>query len=113
MEEINIETNSLVNNSPTTITTPRKKDDFYILAELGEGFSLKFLFYKIILGSYSSVYLASEKTSSNKFAIKVCSKRKIQREKKVFYFFDLFSLIVYSIGDFKIIFFNEVISVRN
>ena len=42
MEEINIETNSLVNNSPTTITT-RKKDDFYILAELGEGFSFKFL----------------------------------------------------------------------
>lgn len=41
MEEINIETNSLVNNSPTTITTPRKKDDFYILAELGEGFFFK------------------------------------------------------------------------
>uniref|UniRef100_A0A915M8A2 non-specific serine/threonine protein kinase n=1 Tax=Meloidogyne javanica TaxID=6303 RepID=A0A915M8A2_MELJA len=58
MEEINIETNSLVNNLPTTSTSPRKKDDFYILAELGEG-------------SYSSVYLASEKTTSNKFAIKV------------------------------------------
>nr|CAD2163390.1 unnamed protein product [Meloidogyne enterolobii] len=70
MEKINLETNSLVNNLSETITTPRKKDDFYILAELGEG-------------SYSTVYLASEKTSSNKFAIKVCSKRKIQREKKV------------------------------
>ncbi|CAK5056669.1 unnamed protein product [Meloidogyne enterolobii] len=65
MEEINTETNSLVNNLSETITTPRKKDDFYILAELGE------------------VYLSSEKTTSNKFAIKVCSKRKIQREKKV------------------------------
>ena len=38
MEEKSLETNSAIKDLSATITTSRKKDDFYILAELGEGF---------------------------------------------------------------------------
>jgi serine/threonine protein kinase len=44
--------------------------DFHILNEIGEG-------------SFSTVYLASTKSKNMRCALKVCSKRKIQREKKV------------------------------
>jgi serine/threonine protein kinase len=44
--------------------------DFHILHEIGEG-------------SFSTVYLASAKNTNMRCALKVCSKRKIQREKKV------------------------------
>ena len=48
----------------------RTRADFLFLEELGEG-------------SYSTVYLGSEKETHRRFAIKVCSKAQIVREKKV------------------------------
>lgn len=50
------------------------KANFLFLHELGEG-------------SYSTVYLCSHRLTSRKFAIKVCSKRQIIREKKVNIYF--------------------------
>jgi serine/threonine protein kinase len=63
-------------SSDVLLTTPQLKtlDDFYILNEIGEG-------------SYSTVYLASTKDKHKRCALKVCSKQKIQREKKVFCIF--------------------------
>lgn len=49
-----------------------KRNDFLFLEELGEG-------------SFSTVFLASEKKTKRKFAIKVCYKSQIIREKKVTY----------------------------
>lgn len=46
--------------------------DFHILHEIGEG-------------SFSTVYLALAKNQNMRCALKVCSKRKIQREKRVIY----------------------------
>lgn len=62
-------------NSDVLLTTSQLKtlNDFYILNEIGEG-------------SYSTVYLASTKDKHNRCALKVCSKLRIQREKKVFFF---------------------------
>ncbi|KAL3076570.1 hypothetical protein niasHS_014475 [Heterodera schachtii] len=51
-------------------SSTKKKGDFLFLAELGEG-------------SYSTVYLASERQTSRKFAVKMCLKKKIIKEKKV------------------------------
>ncbi|KAE9553121.1 hypothetical protein FO519_003674 [Halicephalobus sp. NKZ332] len=48
----------------------KTKSDFLFLEELGEG-------------SYSTVYLGSEKETHTRFAIKVCSKAQILREKKI------------------------------
>ncbi|KAI1708489.1 protein kinase domain-containing protein [Ditylenchus destructor] len=48
----------------------RKRSDFLFLEELGEG-------------SFSTVHLATEKSSSRKFAVKVCYKQQIIREKRV------------------------------
>jgi 3-phosphoinositide dependent protein kinase-1 len=48
----------------------KKKDDFQFERILGEG-------------SYSTVFLATEKTSKKKYALKVLDKRHIIREKKV------------------------------
>lgn len=45
-------------------------DDFYILNEIGEG-------------SFSTVFLVSTKSKKMRCALKVCSKKTIQREKKV------------------------------
>lgn len=56
-----------------TLDQLKALDDFYILSELGEG-------------SYSTVLLASTKTNHKRYALKVCSKRKIQREKKVCFY---------------------------
>lgn len=54
------------------LTTSQLKtlNDFYILNEIGEG-------------SYSTVMLASTKETHTRYALKMCSKMRIQREKKV------------------------------
>lgn len=49
---------------------PRKRADFLFLEELGEG-------------SFSTVHLATEKATARKFAVKVCYKQQIMREKRV------------------------------
>ncbi|KAI6239048.1 3-phosphoinositide-dependent protein kinase 1-like protein [Aphelenchoides fujianensis] len=49
----------------------RSLEQFHVLEELGEG-------------SYSTVYLASTKKAGVRYALKICSKLKIQREKKPF-----------------------------
>lgn len=56
--------------NPTVVPLVRKKEDFLLLAELGEG-------------SYSTVHLGCERDTSRKFAVKICFKKKIIREKKV------------------------------
>uniref|UniRef100_A0A7E4V6U5 non-specific serine/threonine protein kinase n=1 Tax=Panagrellus redivivus TaxID=6233 RepID=A0A7E4V6U5_PANRE len=48
----------------------KTKADFLFLEELGEG-------------SYSTVYLGSDRNTHTRFAIKVCSKAQIMREKKI------------------------------
>uniref|UniRef100_A0A914EAZ0 non-specific serine/threonine protein kinase n=1 Tax=Acrobeloides nanus TaxID=290746 RepID=A0A914EAZ0_9BILA len=53
-----------------TEQTLRSRSDFLELEELGEG-------------SFSTVYLVSEKSTSKKFALKQCYKAQILREKKV------------------------------
>lgn len=57
-----------------------ERKDFLFLEELGEG-------------SFSTVFLVSEKSTKNKFAIKVCYKAQIIREKKVFLYFFLIFVI--------------------
>uniref|UniRef100_A0AC34F6B8 Protein kinase domain-containing protein n=1 Tax=Panagrolaimus sp. ES5 TaxID=591445 RepID=A0AC34F6B8_9BILA len=47
----------------------KTRNDFLLLEELGEG-------------SYSTVHIGCERTTSRKFAIKICSKLQILREKK-------------------------------
>lgn len=56
-------------NEPDELRLLERKD-FLFLEELGEG-------------SFSTVFLASEKNTKKKFAIKVCFKAQIIREKKV------------------------------
>lgn len=57
--------------SPTTNKANLKtRNDFLFLEELGEG-------------SFSTVFLVSEKETRRRFAIKVCYKAQILREKKV------------------------------
>lgn len=74
--------NELIKDEPSTsndndedkvlLTTAQLQSlsEFYILNEIGEG-------------SFSTVFLASTKNKNLRCALKVCSKVKIQREKKV------------------------------
>ena len=55
-----------------TEQTLRSRSDFLELEELGEG-------------SFSTVYMVSEKSTSKKFALKQCYKSQILREKKVIF----------------------------
>ena len=50
--------------------TSKARSDFLFLEEIGEG-------------SYSTVYVGSERATHRRYAIKVCSKRQIAKEKKV------------------------------
>ncbi|KAI6201839.1 Non-specific serine/threonine protein kinase [Aphelenchoides besseyi] len=61
---------STQSNLQLTLNEMKSLEQFHILEELGEG-------------SYSTVYLASTKKGEKRFALKICSKLKIQREKKV------------------------------
>lgn len=56
-------------NNPATVATVRGPNDFVFGRPLGEG-------------SFSTVYLAKDVQTSKEFAIKVCEKRHIIREKK-------------------------------
>lgn len=51
-----------------------KRTDFYFFEELGEG-------------SFSTVYLVSERATKRHFAIKMCIKSQLIRERKVAYLF--------------------------
>uniref|UniRef100_A0A914VUR2 3-phosphoinositide-dependent protein kinase 1 n=1 Tax=Plectus sambesii TaxID=2011161 RepID=A0A914VUR2_9BILA len=57
-------------SSPDTDAVRRKPTDFFFLRSIGEG-------------SFSTVYLAKERTTDRKFAIKVCEKARIRKENKV------------------------------
>ncbi|KAI6188615.1 3-phosphoinositide-dependent protein kinase 1 [Aphelenchoides besseyi] len=64
---------STQSNLQLTLNEMKSLEQFHILEELGEG-------------SYSTVYLASTKKGEKRYALKICSKLKIQREKKVRFF---------------------------
>lgn len=86
---LNKELNKLKINDETTKNNSKELNDlqckanFLFLNELG-------------VGSYSTVYLCSQRETSRRFAIKVCSKRQIIREKKVD--FKLLSIIIFFEG---------------
>ena len=55
---------------PPPTAALRSRADFLLLEELGEG-------------SFSTVHLGVERATSRRFAVKVCHKQRILREKKV------------------------------